>query len=216
MKLGGFSVTLGAVAALALLVVGASGTIAGPTPDSDGDNVKNLVDNCMDVSNPVNTQGIQVDYDRDGYGNQCDGDLNNTGAVNVTDFILFGTAFGSACGWDGSACTDANYNPDADMDASGSIGVTDFVLFGANFLLGTPGPSGLLCATNSDSSAERVARYPIAKERIPCEFLGTYRVKCSGDLIYDENTGVPLRFIIAKKLRPEGLGQEYGHCVYGV
>ena len=47
MKLGGFSVTLGAVAALALLVVGASGTFAGPTPDSDGDGVKNLVDNCM-------------------------------------------------------------------------------------------------------------------------------------------------------------------------
>jgi len=213
MKLGGFSVTLGAVAALALLVVGASGTIAGPTPDSDGDNVKNLVDNCMDVSNPVNTQGIQVDYDLDGYGNQCDGDLNNSGATNVTDFVLFGAAFGSACNWDGSACTEAAYNDLADMDASGSIGVTDFVLFGANFLLGVPGPSGLLCATNSDSSAERVARYPIAKERVSCEYLGTYRLKCSGSLIYDEATGQPLRYIIAEDIRPQGAGTAYGHCL---
>ena len=219
MKLGGFSVTLGAVAALALLVVGASGTFAGPTPDSDGDGVKNLVDNCMAKSNGPNFQGFQTDYDLDGFGQECDGDLNQTGTTNVADFVIFGAAFGEDCNFvePGNACTNASYNALADMNASGGVNVADFVLFGANFLLGTPGPSGLLCAVNGDSSATRLERYGDSLTgRHPCEFLGTGRVKCSGQLIMNHDTGEALRFIGNKKERPLEPGELGGHCVWGV
>jgi hypothetical protein len=219
MKLGGFSVTLGAVAALALLVVGASGTFAGPTPDSDGDNVKNLIDNCMTKSNPVNFQGIQTDYDRDGFGQECDGDLNQSGATNTTDFIIFGASFGEDCNFlePGNACSNVDYNALADMNASGGVNTTDFVLFGANFLQGVPGPSGLLCAVNADSSATRFARYSDSLTgRHPCEYLGTYRLKCSGVIIMNHSTGENLRFIGNDELRPLEPGELGGHCVWGV
>ena len=218
MKLGGFSVTLGAVAALALLVVGASGTFAGPTPDSDGDGVKNLVDTCVDVGNGANTQGVQVDSDRDGFGNECDGDLNNSGGVNVTDFVLFGSAFGTSCGAVGtSGCADASYSAAADMNSSGGVNVTDFVLFGAQFSAGVPGPSGLLCAINDDSSALQKTRYAGSQSgKNPCETLGTFRVKCSGNLLRNQATGAPLRYIGNDKLRPDLPGHDGGHCVWGV
>ena len=219
MKLGGFSVTLGAVAALALLVVGASGTFAGPTPDSDGDNVKNLVDNCMSVANQVNDQGIQADYDLDGFGQACDGDLNQSGATNTTDFIIFGASYGESCSFDAgtNACANAAYNPLADMKPSGEVNTTDFILFGSNLLLGTPGPSGLLCAVNSDSSATRTARYSDSLTgRHVCEFLGTYRTKCAGLILKDDVTGTSLRFIGNDDYRPLVGGHEGGHCVWGV
>ena len=218
MKLGGFSVTLGAVAALALLVVGASGTFAGPTPDSDSDGVKNLVDNCVDVGNGTNTQGVQVDSDRDGFGNECDGDLNNSGGVNVTDFVLFGGAFGTSCGAvDAAGCADPAYSAAADMNSSGGVNVTDFVLFGAQFSAGTPGPSGLLCAINDDSSAQQKTRYAGSQSgKNPCENLETFRVKCSGNLLRNQATGAPLRYIGNDKLRPDWPGHDGGHCVWGV
>jgi hypothetical protein len=218
MKLGGFSVTLGAVAALALLVVGASGTFAGPTPDSDSDGVKNLVDNCSDVANGTNTQDVQVDSDRDGYGNECDGDLNNSGGVNVTDFVLFSGAFGTACGAvDAAGCADASYNAAADMNSSGAVNATDFVLFGAQFSAGVPGPSGLLCAINDDSSALQKTRYAGSQSgKNACEHLQTSRVKCSGDLLRNQATGAPLRYINNSNLRPALPGHEGGHCVWGV
>ena len=218
MKLGGFSVTLGAVAALALLVVGASGTFAGPTPDSDSDGVKNLVDNCVDVGNGTNTQGLQVDSDRDGFGNECDGDLNNSGGVNVTDFVLFGGAFGTSCGAvDVAGCADPAYDAAADMNSSGGVNVTDFVLFGAQFGAGVPGPSGLLCAINDDSSALQKTRYAGSQSgKNACENLQTGRVKCSGDLLRNQATGAPLRYINNPNLRPNVPGHEGGHCVWGV
>ena len=68
MKLGGLSMTLGAAAALALLIVGASlSTTAGSNPDADNDGVVDLVDNCSARSNPVNDQGWQNDCDFDGF-----------------------------------------------------------------------------------------------------------------------------------------------------
>jgi hypothetical protein len=219
MKLGGFSVTLGAVAALALLVVGASGTFAGPTPDSDADGVKNLVDNCMSVGNAVNTQGIQDDFDRDGFGQPCDGDLNQSGATNTTDFIIFGASYGESCSFDAgtNACSNAAYNALADMSPSGEVNTTDFILFGSNLLLGTPGPSGLLCAVNADSSATRTARYSDSLTgRHPCEFLGTYRTKCAGVILTSPVTGTSLRFIGNDDERPLVGGHEGGHCVWGV
>jgi hypothetical protein len=219
MKLGGFSVTLGAVAALALLVVGASGTFAGPTPDSDADGVKNLIDDCMSIPNAVNDQGVQNDFDRDGFGQPCDGDLNQSGATNTTDFIMFGASYGESCLFDvaTNACSNAAFLAVADMKPSGTVNTTDFILFGGNLLLGTPGPSGLLCAVNSDSSATRTARYEDSLTgRHPCEFFPTYRTKCAGVVLMSDVTGTALRFIGNDDYRPLVGGHEGGHCVWGV
>ena len=111
---------------------------------------------------------------------------------------MFGASYNEDCNFlePGNACSNVDYLAVADMNATGGVNTVDFVLFGANFLLGTPGPSGLICAVNGDSSATRMARYGDSLTgRHPCEFLGTYRLKCSGVIIMNHSTGEALRFI---------------------
>ena len=48
-----------------------------PDTDGDGDSADDA-DNCTLVSNPT-----QCDSDGDGYGNRCDGDLNNNSFTNA-------------------------------------------------------------------------------------------------------------------------------------
>jgi len=57
--------------------------------DTDGDGVDDAVDNCTQVANPG-----QEDTDADGFGNRCDGDLDNSGLVDVADFVLFNSVNG--------------------------------------------------------------------------------------------------------------------------
>lgn len=100
--------------------------LLGPFADTDADGAAQVYDNCLNVSNPD-----QRDTDFDGFGNICDGDLNNSlGIVNFSDLSLFRSAFGLT-------------NPDADFNGNG--GVVNFqdlaifrTLFGA-----PPGPSAL-------------------------------------------------------------------------
>ena len=93
--------------------------------DSDGDGIPDDLDNCIEVANPD-----QRDSDGDGYGNACDGDLDNNGFVNFTDLAIFRSRFGSS-------------DPDADLDGSGSVNFADLARF--RELFGRPpGPSGLV------------------------------------------------------------------------
>ena len=105
----------------------------GATTDNDGDGIPNSEDNCTEIAN-----SNQVDTDRDGYGNHCDGDFDNSGSVNAHDFsVYFIPDFGS--GEDTGRGTD--------MDGSGGVNANDFsVYFIAQFSSGEPGPSGLACA----------------------------------------------------------------------
>ena len=82
MKLGGFSLALVAGGVLALVVGASQQTTAGATPDVDSDLVFNVKDNCINKENALNAQGVQADSDRDGFGNQCDGDF--TGPVVIS------------------------------------------------------------------------------------------------------------------------------------
>jgi hypothetical protein len=50
-------------------------SFAGLAPDSDGDGVPDVLDNCVAVSNAGT---LDCDVDQDGYGNFCDCDLNQT------------------------------------------------------------------------------------------------------------------------------------------
>jgi subtilisin family serine protease len=93
--------------------------------DTDGDGIPDMCDNCSAVSNA----GVgQLDADRDGYGNRCDGDLNNDGAVTITDFVIFRGLYGQGQGI-------------ADFNADGKTSITDLVIF-RSLYGGTPGPSG--------------------------------------------------------------------------
>lgn len=89
--------------------------------DSDGDGIFDVVDNCTKVAN-----NNQRDTDADGYGNVCDGDLDNNGIVNSLDYSAFkARLFGR----------DAN----ADLNGDGIVNSIDFTLF-KRLLLTRPGP----------------------------------------------------------------------------
>jgi len=97
--------------------------------DVDSDGVENALDNCTVVANPG-----QCDSDGDGYGNHCDGDLNNNTVTNSQDYVLFRQQIGQPS-------VAPAYNP-ADINCSGAVNSQDYVLFRS--LLGAPsGPSGL-------------------------------------------------------------------------
>jgi hypothetical protein len=93
--------------------------------DADGDGITAILDNCTTVANPD-----QRDSDGDGYGNACDGDLDNDGQVNFADLAVFRTRFMTG-------------NADADFNGDGIVNFADLArfrqLFGA-----PPGPSGVV------------------------------------------------------------------------
>lgn len=125
--------SLVALASAALFAIGLSiSAIAGaPLPDTDSDGIPDEWDNCSSTSNTD-----QCDSNLDGYGNRCDPDLNNDGAVGGPDFTTFRSNFGQAV---------PPANPDADFTCDGAIGGPDFTIFRSGFG-GAPGPSGLGCA----------------------------------------------------------------------
>merc|ERR1740123_317480 len=49
-------------------------------PDTDGDGIPDIFDNCISISNPV-----QTDNDKDGVGNACDDDIDGDGTPNDID-----------------------------------------------------------------------------------------------------------------------------------
>ncbi len=95
-------------------------------PDSDGDGVIDILDNCTLVANPS-----QLDTNGDGYGNACDPDLNNDGTVNAIDLGIFRQAFFSP------GVTDTDFNGDGTTNAI-DLGVMKVLYFQP------PGPSGLV------------------------------------------------------------------------
>lgn len=105
-------------------------TTVGPPPDTDGDGVPDPSDNCNMTPNPT-----QCDSDVDGFGNECDADLNNDGTTNAQDFVLFRAQLGQSS-------AGPVYN-EADLNCNDSVNAQDFVIFRG--LLGLPpGPSGLV------------------------------------------------------------------------
>ncbi len=99
-------------------------------PDADNDGVVDSADNCTLAANPT-----QLDADNDGYGNLCDGDINNSGAVTTADYGLMRTVLGLPASASATAAA-------ADMNGSGTVTAADVGLLRSR--LGTPvGPSGL-------------------------------------------------------------------------
>jgi probable HAF family extracellular repeat protein len=96
-----------------------------PPPDADSDGVPDASDNCIALAN-----ADQRDTDGDGFGNRCDGDLDQNRFVNITDLGIFKARFGTS-------------NADADLDGNGFVNITDLGIFKSLFGK-APGPSGLV------------------------------------------------------------------------
>jgi hypothetical protein len=105
---------------------------AGSVTDSDSDLVPDQFDNCSSLKNGPGETSNQVDTDLDGYGNRCDPDFNNSGAVSGADFTPFVANFNTG---------EALY----DLNGDGVVSGADFTIFIA-FFNQPPGPSGLACA----------------------------------------------------------------------
>ena len=220
MKFGGISLALVAGAALGLMVTGASQeSTAGATPDVDADGVFNLKDNCVDLYNPYNTQGVQVDSDRDGHGNECDGDftgpyLGTTDAgYNAAPFC--NSAAGATTG-NGLLDSKKAYPVCA---GNGIINAQDFVYFSAAYNATYNGGADPAYKPRADMNSNGFinaqdfvlfsAQYVLAQpgpsgircadtaagslnltQRKPCEAIATHRTKCTGILPQTEPAGV--------------------------
>ena len=97
-------------------------------PDSDGDGIVNIDDNCSLVAN-----ADQRDTDGDNIGNMCDGDLNNDGETNTLDLNIYKLAHRTACG-------DPPYNPNADFNGDCRINTLDLNIY-KRLHRKLPGPS---------------------------------------------------------------------------
>jgi subtilisin family serine protease len=102
--------------------------------DADSDGSCDAADNCVNAANRD-----QLDADADGFGNACDADYDQSGSVQMMDFVRLRSAFNSSAG-------DARFDAVVDHDGSGNITIGDFLRFRALFGAGVPGPSGLDCA----------------------------------------------------------------------
>ncbi|MBN8280932.1 MAG: DUF11 domain-containing protein, partial [Gammaproteobacteria bacterium] len=103
--------------------------LVNPLADGDGDTVPTVYDNCTTLSNTS-----QCDSDSDGYGNRCDGDLNNNAFTNAQDVTLFRQQLGLPS-------APPIYN-EADINCNGFVNAQDVTIF--RTLLGVPsGPSAI-------------------------------------------------------------------------
>ena len=89
-------------------------------PDSDGDGIADASDNAFMTANAG-----QEDTDEDGYGNAADGDFNNDGVVNYSDFTLFRNNMLSP-------------EPEYDMNSDGTVNYSDFTEVRSRMLTSAP------------------------------------------------------------------------------
>ena len=93
-------------------------------PDTDGDLVRDNVDNCTMAAN-----SHQSDTDDDGYGNYCDADFDNNLIVNAFDLSFLRSNFFRS-------------DPDADLNGDGFVNAADLGIMKSMFFK-QPGPSGI-------------------------------------------------------------------------
>lgn len=99
-------------------------------PDTDTDSVRDFMDNCS-----LDPNTSQYDSNGDGYGNICDPDLDNNGAVNFVDYARLTAAFLTTP-------ASPDWDPDADLTGDNVVNFVDIARF-QFFFLQPPGPSGI-------------------------------------------------------------------------
>ena len=119
--------------------------------DSDLDAVADAGDNCMLAPNgpalPDAGGNSQCDSDGDGYGNLCDGDMNQNNVTNNQDYGLFRAQLGQPS-------VAPTFNK-ADINCNGTVNNQDYGLF-RGLLGAAPGPSGLHRPTCTPGAAVAV------------------------------------------------------------
>jgi uncharacterized repeat protein (TIGR01451 family) len=106
-------------------------TLVRPTVDADADTIPDVYDNCLGAVNLS-----QLDADGDGYGNRCDGDINNSGGtVNTTDYTILRTVINKPASFSATAAS-------SDLDGNGTVNTTDYTIF-RTLINKVPGPSAL-------------------------------------------------------------------------
>ena len=101
---------------------GVFAALAIPVADTDSDGVDDLSDNCVLAVNPG-----QSDGDDDGFGDRCDGDLDQSGQVDFDDLAILRERFFTS-------------DAVADLDGDGTVNFPDLGLFKSMFG-GPPGPA---------------------------------------------------------------------------
>jgi hypothetical protein len=110
-------------------------SLTAPAPSSagdlDADGVPDEADNCLLVPN---APPLDCDLDQDGIGNRCDGDLDQSGTLDATDYELWKAAFRTT-------------QNAADLNCDNVVGGPDHGILLELMNSGdAPGPSGLACA----------------------------------------------------------------------
>ncbi|HXK25707.1 MAG TPA: thrombospondin type 3 repeat-containing protein [Myxococcota bacterium] len=123
----------GGIALLATLGLSFA-AFAGPSVDTDGDGVYDVLDNCVNVPNAAPQD---CDTDNDGYGNMCDGDFDQDYFIFPSDYTIW---LGDAAGGYDTSGTGT------DMDCDGFVFPSDYTRWLGTAAIGSPGPSGLYCA----------------------------------------------------------------------
>jgi hypothetical protein len=137
--------------ALALLISTHALIAVAQLTDSDGDGAPDPVDNCTLVPNNTGATA-QCDGDGDGYGNVCDGDLNQSGLVTADDYTVLRNALNTA-------------HPAADLNCSGMVNASDYTIL-RGLLNAPPGPSGLTPDLTAPGAPTNLAANTISSARI--------------------------------------------------
>lgn len=110
-------------------------------PDADNDGVPDVLDNCVNIAN---AGALDCDSDQDGYGNECDCDLNETGGCQGSDLLIWQQAFAA----NPETNQNANFNCSPPQVPGGPfLDGSDLLIWRRLFKnTGTQFKSGLSCA----------------------------------------------------------------------
>ncbi|MBI1195279.1 MAG: hypothetical protein GC138_05490 [Gammaproteobacteria bacterium] len=88
--------------------------------DADGDGVGDVCDNCLSVPN-----ANQRNTDGDAFGNICDADFNNSGLVDLPDYLAFRSVYAKVA----PGVQPYVLEDHADLDGDGIVGLSDYIRF---------------------------------------------------------------------------------------
>ena len=114
--------------------------------DLDGDGVRDAQDNCKGISNPD-----QRDSNHDGFGNLCDGDVDNNGRITTSFGAIFPIEERGDIERIALSIERGSYRPDQDLDGDNDVDRTDLAIAQMRLFL-EPGPSGVSTAQKGPSA----------------------------------------------------------------
>ncbi|MBQ6616351.1 MAG: carboxypeptidase regulatory-like domain-containing protein [Thermoguttaceae bacterium] len=130
------------------------------------------------IQNPLESETLDVEMDGAASGTTVKAmpyDLNRDGKVNVDDFILFATVYGTNT--DSVSTNDGMYTEKllSDYDGDGAVSVTDFIAFATNYgLVKGDGKNVTLPQQNPQTNGSSVPNNSTVSESNLVEQLDTY------------------------------------------